>query len=89
MRLRLGTAGGIPYGVTKDTTRKHHEGLRQRPEIYLPAGLAEDAREGVRQVRRIIVADVKLKDAPGSRLIRSRAFELESIKLAHDDIQIT
>ena len=42
------TSAWQSFWVTKDPARKHHEALRRRPEIYLPAGLAEDAREGVR-----------------------------------------
>jgi hypothetical protein len=48
--------------------------------------LAEDDCEGFRHLRRVVVADLKLKDAPGLRLVGRGVFAAKSVNLADHEI---
>lgn len=89
MFLRLGPAGFIASCIAKDPVREHDEDLCPRPEIDIPPWLVEDAGECLGDFRGVIIADFKLHDRPGVRLIGGCSFWPEPVDLTGHKIQVT
>jgi hypothetical protein len=87
MCLSCGPPARVPSCITKDPAREHDENLGRRPEVHIPPGRVEGACERFRDLRRGIVTDLKLDDAPGIRLVGRRAAGLEPVNLTDREVR--
>lgn len=87
MSLGLSPAGVVATRVAERAAWEHHECLRGRPEVHIPAAPVKSAGEGTSEVLRVSFVGFELEGRPGTRLVSRDAFSLEPTDLADDQFQ--
>jgi hypothetical protein len=86
--LGLGSAGVIAARVAEDPAWEHHECLRGRSEVQVPAGLVKNASEYLGKFLRFGFVCCEFEGGPGARLVKRGALGLEPADLADNQLQV-